>query len=49
MLIRIEAFGRVLQVETGRLEEPPPEVSDMPQPIVVPVEVGFRTHSEDDE
>lgn len=46
MLIRIEAFGRVLQIETGRLEEPLPEVHDHPQPMVVPADVGFRTHPE---
>ena len=51
MLIRIEMFGHVLQIETGRLEEPQPEVSDMPQPMVVPAEVGFvvRGEPEDDE
>ena len=49
MLIRIEAFGHVLQIETGRLEEPQPEVSDMPQPMVVPAEVGFTIHPEADE
>ena len=47
MLIRIEAFGHVLQIETGRLEEPQPEVSDMPQPMVVPAEVGFTIRPED--
>ena len=49
MLIRIEMFGRVLQIETGKLEPAPPEVSDMPQPMVVPAEVGFTIHPEADE
>lgn len=49
LLIRIEAFGHVLQIETGRLEEPQPEVSDMPQPMVVPAEVGFTIRPEDPE
>ena len=49
LLIRIEAFGHVLQIETGKLEPAPPEVSDMPQPMVVPAEVGFTIHPEADE
>ena len=49
MLICIEAFGHVLQIEAGHIEEPPPEVSDMPQPMVVPAEVGFTIRPEADE
>ena len=49
MLIRIEAFGHVLQIETGKLEPAPPEVLDYPQPMVVPAEVGFTIRPEDPE
>lgn len=49
MLIRIEAWGWCWQFETGRLEPDPPEVVDMPQPMVVPAEVGFVVRVEPDE
>ena len=49
LLIRIEMFGHVLQIETGKLEPAPPEVSDVPQPMVVPAEVGFTIRPEADE
>ena len=49
LLIRIEAWGRYWQAEAGHLEPDPPEVTDMPQPMVVPAEVGFvvRVEPED--
>ena len=51
MLIRIEAWGRYWQAESGRLEPDPPDVVDMPQPMVVSADVGFvvRAEPEDDE
>lgn len=52
MLLRIEAFGRYLHVETGKdkAEGDSPEVRDTAYPIQVPTPsfVGFRMSDIDD-
>ena len=52
MLLRIEAFGRYLHVETGKdkADEDSPEVRDTAYPIQVPTPsfVGFRMSDLDD-
>ena len=52
MLLRIEAFGRYLHVETGKdkADEDSPEVHDVAYPIQVPTPsfVGFRMSDIDD-
>ena len=51
MLLRIEAFGRYLHVETGKdkADEDSPEVRDTAYPMQVPAPrfVGFRMADED--
>ena len=52
MLLRIEAFGRYLHVETGKdkADEDSPEVRDTAYPMQVPTPsfVGFRMSDIDD-